>query len=184
MSASSCWYYSWIVSLAGVSIVATTSTSRIAASHSLETRSAFVSPTDVQMLAAPEVSPDGQYVLITDQQPPKILKRVRLDGGQVNAITNAGNVGASWGPNDDIAVGSHEGALRLVSPGGETRVLTSLDDGEQGIGCLGFCPTVAFFFTSRRVIAAPERWVCTIFRRGSDERWCQVLMQVLPAAGT
>ena len=35
-------------------------------------------------------SPDGQFVLVTDQQPPKMLKRVRLANGQATAIAEAG----------------------------------------------------------------------------------------------
>ena len=94
-------------------------------------------------------SPDGRFVLVTDLQPPKMLKRIRLTDGQVTVIAEGGNVGASWGPNDNIVVGSDRGGLQLVSlSGGESTLLTSLSDGEQGHWLPRFLPSgraVLFF---------------------------------------
>ena len=84
---------------------------------------------------------DGQFLLITDFQEPKMLKRVPIAGGQATPIAEQGNVGATWGPNDTIVMGSHEGGLWLVpASGGERTPLTTLSEGEQGHWLPRFLP--------------------------------------------
>ncbi len=94
-------------------------------------------------------SPDGQFLLVTEFQPPKMLKRVPLAGGQATPIAEGGNVGATWGPNDTIVLGSHEGGLWLIpASGGEGTPLTTLSEGEQGHWLPRFLPSgraVLFF---------------------------------------
>ena len=77
-------------------------------------------------------SPDGQFLLVTDFQPPKMLKRVPLAGGQATPIAEEGSVVATWGPDDTIVMGSHHAGLWLVpSSGGERTPLTTLSEGEE-----------------------------------------------------
>ncbi len=94
-------------------------------------------------------SPDGQFLLVTDFQEPKMLKRVPLAGGQATPIAEEGNTGATWGPNGTIVMGSHHGGLWLVpSSGGERTPLTTLSEGEQGHWLPLFLPSgraVLFF---------------------------------------
>ena len=93
-------------------------------------------------------SPDGQFLLVTDFQPPKMLKRVPLAGGQAMPIAEGGGVGATWGPNDTIVMGSHEGLWLVPASGGERTPLTTLSEGEQGHWLPRFLPSgraVLFF---------------------------------------
>ncbi len=94
-------------------------------------------------------SPDGQFLLVTDLQPPKMLKRVPLAGGQATPIAEEGNVGATWGPNDTIVMGSdHSGLWLIPASGGERTPLTTLSEGEQGHWLPRFLPSgraVLFF---------------------------------------
>ena len=94
-------------------------------------------------------SPDGQFLLVTDLEPPKMLKRVPLAGGQATPIAEGGNVGATWGPNDTVVLGSHEGGLWLIpASGGERTPLTTLKEGEEGHWLPRFLPSgraVLFF---------------------------------------
>ena len=93
-------------------------------------------------------SPDGQFVLVTESQPPKMLKRVPRSGGHAMPIAEGGNVGATWGPNDTIVMGSHEGLWLVLASGGERTPLTTLLEGEEGHWLPRFLPggrAVLFF---------------------------------------
>ena len=90
----------------------------------------------------------GNFLLVTDFQPPKMLKRVPLAGGQAMPIAEGGGVGATWGPNDTIVMGSHEGLWLVPASGGERTPLTTLSEGEQGHWLPRFLPSgraVLFF---------------------------------------
>ena len=92
-------------------------------------------------------SPDGQWLLVTDFQPPK-LKKVPAAGGLALPVAEGGNVGATWGPDDTIVVGSHEGLWLVPASGGKKTPLTSLADGEEGHWLPRFLPSgraVVFF---------------------------------------
>ncbi len=58
-------------------------------------------------------------------------------------------MGATWGPNDTIVMGSHDGGLWLrPAAGGERTPLTTLSEGEQGHWLPRFLPSgraVLFF---------------------------------------
>ena len=87
-------------------------------------------------------SPDSRFLLVTESQPPKMLKWVPLAGGQATPVAEAGNVGATWGPNDTIVLGSHDGGLSLIpASGGERTPLTTLNEGEQGHWLPRFLPS-------------------------------------------
>ncbi len=93
-------------------------------------------------------SPDGKFLLVTDFQPPKMLKRVPITGGQAMPIAVAGNHAATWGPNDNIVMGSNEGLWLVAASGGERTALTTLAEGEQGHWLPRFLPhgrAVLFF---------------------------------------
>lgn len=93
-------------------------------------------------------SPDGKSLLVTDFQPPKMLKRVSIAGGQATPIAEAGNYAATWGPNDNIVMGSNEGLWLVAASGGERTALTTLGEGEQGHWLPRFLPSgraVLFF---------------------------------------
>ncbi len=95
-------------------------------------------------------SPDGQFLLVTENQPPDIaeLKRVPIAGGQATLIAEGGNQGANWGPNDSIVMGSYEGLWLIPASGGEPTPLTTLSEGEQGHWLPRFLPNgraVLFF---------------------------------------
>ena len=93
-------------------------------------------------------SPDGQWLLVTDFQPPKMLKKVPAAGGLATPVAEGGNVGATWGPDDTIVVGSHEGLWRVPASGGQKTPLTSLAEGEEGHWLPRFLPSgraVVFF---------------------------------------
>ena len=78
-------------------------------------------------------SPDGQFLLVSQLHPPKMLMRIPIQGGEGVQVAESGNVGADWGSNDKIVIGSEKGGLRVVSAqGGATTTLTSLEDGEVG----------------------------------------------------
>ena len=86
-------------------------------------------------------SPNGQFVLVTESQPPKLLKRVPLAGGPAMPIAEGGNVGASWGPNDTIVMGSEEGLWLVPPSGGERTRLTTVSEEEEGHWLPRFLPT-------------------------------------------
>ena len=77
-------------------------------------------------------SPDGRFLLVSDFQPPRMLKRVPATGGQVTPIAEYPDNGATWGPDDTIVLGSFEGLLLLPASGGERTRLTTVRDGEIG----------------------------------------------------
>ena len=54
-------------------------------------------------------SPDGKFLLVTDFQPPKMLKRVPITGGQAMPIAVAGNHAATWGTSCTRPDSRHEG---------------------------------------------------------------------------
>ena len=108
----------------------------------------------VPLLAAGEggpaggFSPDGRFLLVTDRFDPRIMRRVPLAGGPATPITEGGNVGATWGPQDTIVMGSDEGLWLVPASGGERTPLTTLSDGEQGHWLPSFLPSgraVLFF---------------------------------------
>ena len=87
-------------------------------------------------------SPDGQFLLVSDLEPPKWLKRVPLAGGLTTPLAEGGNVGATWGANDTIVLGSHDGGLSLIpASSGDRTPLTTLNEGEQGHWLPRFLPS-------------------------------------------
>jgi serine/threonine-protein kinase len=84
-----------------------------------------------------------------------MLMRIPHEGGEGIPIAASGNVGADWGPDNNIVIGSEKSGLRLVSAeGGSTKVFTSLREGEIGHWFPKFIPgghaVVFFAFTGDR----------------------------------
>ncbi len=63
-------------------------------------------------------SPDGRFLLVSQLDPPKMLMRIPYEGGEGIPIAASGNVGADWGPDNNIVIGSEKSGLRLVPVGG------------------------------------------------------------------
>lgn len=100
-------------------------------------------------------SPDGQFLLVAQLNPPKALLRIPIEGGEGIQVAESGNVGADWGPNNDIVIGSEAGGLRVVSAeGGVPNTVTSLKEGEVGHWLPNFLPggkaVVFYVFTGDR----------------------------------
>ena len=77
-------------------------------------------------------SPDGEWILVSDDQPPRMLKRVPLAGGPGTTIAEHPWAGADWGPDDTIVQGSNDGLLLVPASGGESTQLTMVSEGELG----------------------------------------------------
>jgi serine/threonine-protein kinase len=77
-------------------------------------------------------SPDGESLLVGDDQAPALLKRVPLVGGEATRVAEGyAPYGADWGPDGRIVLASEGGGLILMSAvGGEPTQLTSLTEGE------------------------------------------------------
>ena len=100
-------------------------------------------------------SPDGQFLLVAQLNPPKALLRIPIEGGEGIQVAESGNVGADWGPNNDIVIGSESGGLRIVSAeGGAARTVTTVKKGEVGHWLPSFLPgghaVVFYVFTGDR----------------------------------
>ena len=75
------------------------------------------------------VSLDGQSLLVAMREPLRIDK-VPLGGGLPVTIAEIyGGFGASWGPDDTIAIGSYSGLRAVPAAGGDPQTLTTLADG-------------------------------------------------------
>ena len=83
--------------------------------------------------AGPFVSPDGQWVGFIDSSG-RTLQKVSIFGGPPVTLAEAPNLvlGASWGTDDQIILGTfNAGLFRVSGGGGEPEALTTLDT-EQG----------------------------------------------------
>ena len=106
--------------------------------------------------AIPEsFSPDGQWLLITEfGAVPWLLKRVPLAGGPAVTVRETPNImGATWGPDDTLILGSREG-LWSMPVSGERTQLTTLGEGEVGHMLPRFLPSgraVVFYVRTRQL---------------------------------
>ena len=95
-----------------------------------------------------DFSPDGQSLLVTDNAPPRMLKRVPLGDGPVRSIVEVIGGDRDWGPNDMIVGGDFSGLWLVPAAGGERTHLTTPSEEEVSHGNPRFLPSgraVLFF---------------------------------------
>jgi len=74
-------------------------------------------------------SPDGQSLLVGVREAPQRIVRVPLDGGLPVTISEGqASLGASWGPDGTIVIGSAAGLSIVSAAGGEPQPLTTPAD--------------------------------------------------------
>ena len=86
------------------------------------------------------VSPDGQFLLFTDMNPPRMLQRVPLDGGPGTPITADPDWGSDWGSDSTIVQGSTDGLWVVPASGGERTQATAVAEGETSHANPHFLP--------------------------------------------
>ena len=85
-------------------------------------------------------SPDGQWLLVADAGADgrflgtPTMKRVPLTGGRATTFAEGVLGPAAWGPDDDdtVVLGTGDGLRLIRASGGETTLLTTLAEGENG----------------------------------------------------
>ena len=85
-------------------------------------------------------SPDGESLLVNDEDFPGLIKRVPVAGGAATAIGGAGNWGADWGPDETIVFGSKQGLWCVCESGAEPTQLTTVTEGELAHSKPAFLP--------------------------------------------
>ena len=120
---------------------------------------------DTRALRPLDFSPDGEWLLVTDQG---VLKRVALDGSGMTTITEHQSIGADWGPDDTVVHGSDEGLFLVPAAAGEPRQLTTVAGDEAG----HYSPT--FLPNNRAVLfhiwdGSPDTSQVAVYDFGTDE---------------